>query len=756
MTDTPQQRHAELADEIRRHDRAYYVEAQPTISDREYDQLYRELLDLEAAHPELRTPDSPSQRVGGEPIDGFETVRHAVPMMSLDNTYSQEEVREFVERVQKLLPGESLDWVVEPKADGIAISLRYEEGQFTVGATRGDGVAGDDVTANLRTIRSIPLRLQPLGQALGQGEVPDVFEARGEVIMTRSGFEKMNQAREAEGEPLFANPRNATAGSLKQLDPTLVARRPLDIVLYGSGEVAGGPEVDSQLGLFAALGQLGFRTPEHTWHCNSTEEILEAIDELDRIRSGFDYDTDGAVIKLNRYDLRGRVGATAKAPRWAMAYKYAPEQAQTRLHAITIQVGRTGTLTPVAELEPVFVDGSTISRATLHNEEEIGRKDIRIGDTVIIEKRGDVIPGVISVVKNLRPAGAEPFDMLAATGSQCPECGGAIHKDEEFVAWRCINTDCPAQAAQRLEHFAARTALDIDCLGDIVSDKLVERQLASSPLDLFDLTVEQLGPLNLGTDAEPRMFGEKNATKLVDSVERARTMGLDRWLFALAIPELGRTTAAALAKFHKDIAAVAQSEILQDVITLDELGEEVVRINPRSRKNKPATEQEKNEREQQYAELVDEMRERITHLANLGFAAVTKENGSHPPNYTTEVGPSVARSVLAWFSSETGRALLERLAKLGIDPQGTAPGEGGNSGGAFAGKTFVITGTLPTMSREEAKAMIEANGGKTTGSVSKKTDYLLAGEKAGSKLTKAESLGVPILDEKAFHAKCDT
>ena len=573
--------------------------------------------------------------------------------------------------------------------------------------------------------------------------------------MTRSGFEKMNLTREAEGEPLFANPRNATAGSLKQLDPSLVARRPLDIVLYGSGEVTGGPEVDSQLGLFATLGQLGFRTPEHTWHCNSTEEILEAIDELDRLRSSFDYDTDGAVIKLNRYDLRERVGATAKAPRWAMAYKYAPEQAQTQLHAITIQVGRTGTLTPVAELEPVFVDGSTISRATLHNEEEIGRKDIRIGDTVIIEKRGDVIPGVISVVKDLRPAGAEPFDMIAATGSKCPDCGGVIHKDEEFVAWRCINTDCPAQAAQRLEHFAARTALDIDCLGDIVSDKLVERQLASSPLDLFDLTVEHLGSLNLGTDAEPRMFGEKNATKLVDSVERARRMGLDRWLFALAIPELGRTTASALAKFHKDIAAVAQSEILQDVITLDELGEEVVRINPRSRKNKPATEQEKTEREQRYTVLVYEMRERITHLAKIGFAAVTKENGSHPPNYTTEVGPSVARSVLTWFSSETGRALLERLAKLGIDPQGAEPGEGGDSGGAFAGKTFVITGTLPTMSREEAKAIIEANGGKTTGSVSKKTDYLLAGEKAGSKLTKADSLNITVLDQIKFLKLCE-
>ena len=749
MTDSPQQRHAELADEIRRHDRAYYVEAQPTVSDREYDQLYRELLDLEAAHPELRTPDSPSQRVGGEPIDGFETVRHAVPMMSLDNTYSQEEVHEFVERVQKLLPGESLDWVVEPKADGIAISLRYEEGQFTVGATRGDGVAGDDVTANLRTIRSIPLRLQPLGQA----DAPAVFEARGEVIMTRSGFEKMNQAREAEGEPLFANPRNATAGSLKQLDPSLVARRPLDIVLYGSGEVTGGPEVDSQLGLFATLGQLGFRTPEHTWHCNSTEEILEAIDELDRLRSSFDYDTDGAVIKLNRYDLRERVGATAKAPRWAMAYKYAPEQAQTRLHAITIQVGRTGTLTPVAELEPVFVDGSTISRATLHNEEEICRKDIRIGDTVIIEKRGDVIPGVISVVKDLRPAGAEPFDMIAATGSKCPDCGGAIHKDEEFVAWRCINTDCPAQAAQRLEHFAARTALDIDCLGDIVSDKLVERQLASSPLDLFDLTVEHLGPLNLGTDAEPRMFGEKNATKLIGSVERARTMGLDRWLFALAIPELGRTTAAALARFHKNIGAVAQSEILQDVITLDELGEEVVRINPRSRKNKPVTEQEKTEREQQHAEMVVEIRKGIARLAKLGFANVTKENGSHPPNYTTEVGPSVARSVLTWFSSETGRALLERLAKLGIDPQGTEPGEGGDSVGAFAGKIFVITGTLATMSREEAKAMIEANGGKTTGSVSKKTDYFRAGVKAGSKMKRAELLNVAILNEQSLLKK---
>ena len=746
MPDTPQQRHAALAEEIRRHDRAYYVEAQPAVSDRDYDKLYRELLDLEAAHPELRTDDSPSQRVGGAPIDGFETVRHALPMMSLDNTYSQEEVREFVGRVQKLLPGESLEWLVEPKADGVAISLRFEDGLFTLGTTRGDGIAGDDVTANLRTIRTIPLRLN----ALGQADAPGVFEVRGEVIMTRSGFAQLNRDRADAGEPLFANPRNATAGSLKQLDSALVAKRPLDIVLYGSGEIGGGPAIDSQSGLLDALGQLGFRTPQHTWRCSSVDDVLDAIAELDRVRGGFDYDTDGAVIKLNRFALRERVGATAKAPRWAMAYKYAPEQTQTKLNAITVQVGRTGTLTPVAELEPVFLDGSTISRATLHNEDEITRKDIRVGDTVVIEKRGDVIPGVISVVKNLRPADAEPFDMQRATGGQCPECGGEIAKDEQFVAWRCINLQCPAQAAQRLEHFAARTALDIDCLGDIVSDKLVERGLAVGPLDLFGLTVEQLGPLNLGTDDAPRTFGEKNATKLVESVARARGMGLDRWLFALAIPEMGRTIAGSLAKFHDDLSAVAASPLLRDVIALDAKVAETIRINPRSRNNRPKSDADKAKREQQYKNLVTEIREMLDGLVSLGFAKISKENGSHPPNYTTEVGPSVARGVLAWFASKTGHATLKRLAKLGIDPRGTKP----SGSGVFAGKTFVITGTLPSLSRDEAKAKIEANGGKTTGSVSKKTDYLLAGEKAGTKLAKAKTQEIPILDEAKFLELC--
>ena len=738
-------RYASLVDEIGRHDRAYYVHAEPLISDQDYDRLYRELLDLEASHPELRTSDSPSQRVGGEPLEGFDTVQHALPMMSLDNTYSQDEVREFIDRVQKLLPDESLDWIVEPKADGIAISLRYEEGKFTVGITRGDGVSGDDVTKNLRTIRSIPLRIQPINE----GELPSIFEARGEVIMTRSGFEKLNAERANNGEPLFANPRNATAGSLKQLDPALVSKRPLDIVLYGNGEVVDGPGLNSQCVLFEMLGEFGFRTPEHIWHCSSAEKVVAAIEELDRIRESFDYDTDGAVIKLNRFDLRDRIGATAKAPRWAMAYKYAPEQAQTRLNRITIQVGRTGTLTPVAELEPVFLDGSTISRATLHNDEEICRKDIRVGDTVIIEKRGDVIPGVISVVKDLRPPDAKPFDMLSITNNKCPDCGGAIHKDEEFVAWRCMNQDCPAQAAQRLEHFAARTALDIECLGDIVSDKLIERNLVCSPLDLFDLNVEQLAPLNLGNADEPRMFGEKNAIKLMGSVQRARKMGLDKWLFALAIPELGRTTASVLAKFHKDLSTLAKSEILNNVIELDELTEKAVLVNPRSRKNRPSSEADKTERENDYEQLVGQISRRVECLVNFGFASITKENGSHPPNYTTEVGPSVARSVLAWFASETGCETLDRLVELGIDPQSSDPGQNNNRG-VYVGKTFVITGTLSGMSREEAKAKIEANGGKTTNSVSKKTDYLLAGEKAGSKLAKAELLGVPVLDELAF------
>ena len=412
MTQTEaKKRHAQLAEEIHAHDHAYYVEAKPKISDRDYDRLYHELLDLEKEFPGLAAPDSPSQRVGGAPLSAFKSVRHSVPMLSLDNTYSEEEIRDFVKRLEKLLPGEKLDWVVEPKVDGVAISLRYENGVLVTGATRGNGTEGDDVTANLKTIRSVPLKVA----------APQVLEVRGEVFMPVAGFEKLNAERKAAGEELYGNPRNTAAGSLKQLDPKIVATRPLDVVIYGIAEL-GAQSIASQSELLAWLKKLGFKTPEKIWHCHSAEELIAAIHELDQIRKKFPYETDGAVIKLNSFTQRERAGFTAKAPRWAIAYKYAPEQAETKLNSITIQVGRTGALTPVAELEPVFLAGSTISRATLHNEDYIREKDIRIGDTVTIEKAGEVIPAVVNVVLKKRPKPEPPEFNFSKTsqGEKCP------------------------------------------------------------------------------------------------------------------------------------------------------------------------------------------------------------------------------------------------------------------------------------------------------------------------------------------------
>ncbi|HUZ06678.1 MAG TPA: NAD-dependent DNA ligase LigA, partial [Candidatus Paceibacterota bacterium] len=434
-------RHDQLADEIRRHDHAYYVEAQQKISDRDYDRLYHELLNLEKEFPGLAAPDSPSQRVGGAPLSEFKSVRHSVPMLSLDNTYSEEEVRDFVKRLEKLLPGEKLDWIVEPKVDGVAISLRYENGVFVTGATRGNGTEGDDVTANLKTIRSVPLSLKISHRATEPqrkqkdfseensvslspgGKIPSPLEVRGEVFMPVAGFEKLNAERKAAGEELYGNPRNTAAGSLKQLDPKIVATRPLDVVIYGIAEI-GAQSIVSQSELLAWLKKLGFKTPERIWHCHSAEELISAIHELDKIRKKFPYETDGAVIKLNSFAQRERAGFTAKAPRWAIAYKYAPEQAETKLRDITIQVGRTGALTPVAELEPVFLAGSTISRATLHNEDYIREKDIRIGDTVTIEKAGEVIPAVVNVVLKKRGGGEKKFSFP----NTCPECGSNVSK----------------------------------------------------------------------------------------------------------------------------------------------------------------------------------------------------------------------------------------------------------------------------------------------------------------------------------------
>lgn len=686
-TQDAKRKHWQLAEQIRRHDHAYYVLAHPTISDREYDRLYQELVEFETAFPQFMTPESPTQRVGGTPLSEFVSVRHSVRMMSLDNTYSQAEVRNFVRRIHKLLPNAELDWTVEPKIDGVAVSLRYEEGKIVLGATRGDGERGDDVTANLRTIRSLPLHVSS-----NLNPIPKILEVRGEVFMSKEGFAKLNAEREATGEPAFVNPRNSAAGSLKQLNPKLVAERPLDAIIYAIAALdqENGNPPQTQIETLDYLREAGFKTPEKVWRCRTADELLSRISELESIAKTFAYETDGAVIKLNPIALREKIGATDKAPRWAMAYKYAAEQAETTLKAITIQVGRTGVLTPVAELEPVFVGGTTVSRATLHNEEEIKRKDIRIGDTVRVEKAGDIIPAVVAIDVKKRPTHAEPFDVCAATGNQCPACGEKICKDKELVAWRCVNPQCPAQAAQRLDHFGARTALDIECLGNVVSDKLIERGLVKEPIDLFDLTVEQLGALNLGTDDEPRTFGEKNATKLVQSLERARGLRLDRWLFALAIPEMGQTTAKTLATFHKNLRDVAHSLLLRNVVRLEEKHEEARRINPRSTNNPTKSAEEKIERERQHAKLVSEIRERLNALKERGFAQVSEDTKQlRQPNYTTEIGPSAARSVLDWFASEIGQRTLDRLDKLGIDPQSREPRESiskGDSSGKTAGR----------------------------------------------------------------------
>ena len=748
-------RHEQLVAEINEHNRAYYIEAKPTIPDRDYDRLYHELLDLEKACPELVTPDSPSQRVGGEPLKAFKPVRHLLPMLSLDNTYSQDEVRDFVKRVQKLLPDETLDWSVEPKVDGVAVSLRYENGKLTIGATRGDGVTGDDVTANIKTIRSVPLNLcrtsfQPVSKSKQQGlfenedgrdAYPTLLEVRGEVFMSKAGFEKLNAEQRAAGEEIYANARNTAAGSLKQLDPRIVAKRPLDIVVYNLGKVEGASaHSKTHTEVLNWLKTLGFRTPEKIWHCHSADELIDAINELDKVRKNFPYETDGAVIKLNSFEQRERAGFTAKAPRWAIAYKYAAEQAETKLNDITIQVGRTGALTPVAELEPVFLAGSTIARATLHNEDEIKRKDIRIGDTVVIEKAGEVIPAVISVVESKRPRDARPFDFEKFLHGKCPVCGGKISRDPKYVVWRCENLQCPAQATRRLEFFTARGALDIEGVGGIVADKLVERGLVREPLDLFELKLEQLATLNLGNEESPRTYGEKNATKAIAAIERARTFPLSRWLFALAIPDVGKTTAQDLAKFHKTIEDVARSELLRAILDYHEKISELPGL--------------KKENPERFEKLKTEISETVKRLIDSHFAAPSKSKAEKESGIVTKVGPVVAKSILDFFASQNGKQVLKRMRELGIEPANEKVSATKAATLPFAGKTFVLTGTLPNMTREDASAKIEALGGKVSGSVSGNTDFVLAGADAGSKLDKARKLGVKIIDEAEFLKMC--
>ena len=697
--------HAEmkrLAAEIERHNRLYYSEASPEISDADYDALFRRLEDLEKQFPDLADPHSPARRVGGEPGEGFEEVTHPEPMLSIDDLFSEGEVADFFARLQKNLKEDRVPVTIEPKIDGVAVSMVYRDGRLDYAATRGDGTRGDVITANVRTIKSVPLNLS------GEVEMPPAIEIRGEVFMPSEGFAKMNEERDEAGLATFANPRNAAAGALKMLDPREVAKRPLDFLAHGFGLLEG-VEWRSVTDFFLLLERMGIRQNEPRWQAETLDEVLDAIRELDEKRHDLPYGTDGAVIKVIDLAARRRLGATSRAPRWAAAFKYPPEQKETVLKAITVQVGRTGVLTPVAELEPVLVSGTTVRRATLHNQDEIDRKDVRIGDTVIIEKAGEIIPAVVKVVKDKRPDGAEPFNLVEHAGGKCPSCGGPIERAVGFVAWRCVNFECPAQAVNRIRQFASRKALDIEGLGSIVAEKVVERGLARSPLDLFSIPEETLAELNLGTDDAPRVLGPKNAAKIVRTRERAaEEMPLSRWIFAMGIPQVGESAARELARLHRNLAEIANSEILAELRTL-----------------KTGDRKEDNQL-----------------LA--------------PCEIASEVGPAVAGSVLDFFESDAGAHVLERFRELGIDPQSDnyapRPEEAAESGETpLAGKTFVITGTL-SAPRDEIKEKILAAGGKVTGSISKNTDYLLAGEGGGSKRDKAASLGVAVISEEELEA----
>jgi DNA ligase (NAD+) len=650
---------AQLRQEIEEHNRRYYEEAAPTIGDREYDALYRELSDLEKRFPKLAGPDSPTQRVGGTPLKAFGQITHRVPMLSLDNTYAEEEVKDFHRRMERLLPNKKIPVVIEPKVDGVAVSLLYEKGQLRYAATRGDGTVGDDITQNIRTIRAVPKRLK--------GDVPDVLEVRGEAYLDKSGFAKLNAERREAGLPEFANPRNAAAGSLKQLDPAIAAKRPLGVVFYGTGLVEGA-KLDKHSQLFALLKKLGLPTTERWWVADSVDEILAAIHELDGIRHDFAYQTDGAVVKVDAFSQRQVLGFTAKSPRWAIAFKYEAERVETRLLDILVQVGRTGTLTPVAALEPVVVSGSTVSRATLHNEEEIERKDIRIGDTVLIEKAGEVIPAVVGVRTELRTGREKKFRMP----KHCPECGSAVVKDEGQVAVRCVNSQCPAQVRRRIEHFASRGAMDIEGFGEAVVNQLVQQKLLADVGDIYSLKSETL--------LELERMGEKSVANLIDAIERSKSRPLWRLLFGLGILHVGVSASRALAEHFPNLDAIAASSV-----------EELQQI--------------------------------------------------------PDVGEVVGRSIHQFFREPHNLALIEKLRKAGLRFDAEAKVDGAAPG--FKNTTWVITGTL-SQSRDEIAELIRARGGKVSGSVSKKTSYLLAGEEAGSKLEKAKQLGVRTLNESEF------
>ena len=656
--DQAQKRVKELKDLLREANKAYYNDAQPFMSDKEFDEKLKELEALENEFA-IHDPNSPTKRVGGETSSTFDTVQHPVPLLSLDNTYNEEELNDFDKRVQKNLEHSNYEYLVELKFDGASLRLRYENGELVLGATRGDGQKGDDITRNVRTIRDIPLKLK--------GNYPEVVEVRGEAFMEREAFARLNQKREEEGFSTFANPRNSTAGSLKMQDPKAVSQRPIRFfafdLLFDEEDIS-----ITQHKINELIKEYGLPANEFPKVCKSISEVHEVIKEWDELRHTLPYETDGVVIKINQTHLRDQLGSTSKFPRWAIAYKFEAEQATTFINDITLQVGRLGTITPVAELEPVLLAGTTVKRASLHNEDEIHRKDIRIGDTVVVEKAGEIIPQVVSVINPDRKNRAPQYEFPKT----CPACDAKLIKYEGEVAWRCINPDCPPQVRIKIEHFAARDALDIEGLGESVVDQLVSEKLISNYGDLYDLTIDHIIPLE--------RMAEKSAQNLINGIASSKNQPFEKVLYALGIRFVGKTVAKDLAEAFKN---------LDNLRSADE--EALLAVD--------------------------------------------------------SIGPRIAESVIDFFSNEVNNKIVDRLKEAGLQFEAK---EKELASRVLEGKKIVMTGTLPTLSRNEAKELIEKHGGKTASSVSKNTDFVLAGESAGSKLTKAQDLGVEILDEDAF------
>lgn len=650
-----------LRGEIEYHNYRYYVLDDPVVSDAEYDRMMRELESLEAEHPEFMSPNSPTQRVGAKPLEAFSTVSHTIPMLSLANAMNAQEVIDFDKRVKKLLNTAQVDYVIEVKIDGLAVELVYINGEFALGSTRGDGFTGEDITQNLRTIKSIPMRLLNIDGA----PMPERLEVRGEIYMGRKEFEELNRKREVTGEPVFANPRNAASGSVRQLDPKITAGRKLNIFCYAMGQITG-IEIATHMEFLENLKRWGFRVNPYTRLCTKLEEVFEHYNYIKSIRDEIPYEIDGTVIKVNRLDYQAALGQVSRSPRWAIAYKFESHEEESIVKDITVGVGRTGALTPVAVLEPVNIGGVVVERATLHNEDEIKRKDIRIGDSVIVTRAGDVIPEVVRVLVEKRKGDEKIFEMP----DSCPVCGEHVVRPEGEAIRRCVNINCPAQIKGRIIHFASKRAMDIDGLGEKLVDQLVDKGIVRDVSDLYYLTKEQLSNLE--------RMADKSAQNIIDAINSSKKRPFNRFIYALGIRHVGEHISGLLAERYKDIESLIESK-----------EEELMNIN--------------------------------------------------------EIGPEVANSIVLFFQDEKNRKTIKRMIDAGVEIEYAMEGNR-----PLEGTVFVFTGALKTMTRDEAKRMVESLGAKTSNSVGKKVDFVVAGEEAGSKLDKARQMGVKIIDEDEF------